>query len=297
MKFGRIIAVLLCAMILFSVSVSVSAKEKYFSENFDDLKKFTYIFIAGAWSFYENEGISGGADAKALQTQYEECGVYNCPWHGRYSYRTYDTTITMTAVDDPDSENERFLNLVYVNDNPIYNGTSDERIMMSFTYDFRNKCFRFTEGWNRTDNEYQIMQPVPMEICDDGTEYYTFGMTVERDRIRCFYNDDLIFDYKDTEGKYLIANSENSPFLFWQDGNAVHITNISADRPGYLLEPSYIFGDANGDGKINLADASIIMKYIAKWRDLNINIYAADYDRDGKVNLSDVSRILRYAAE
>ncbi|MBE6708810.1 MAG: hypothetical protein E7578_06170 [Ruminococcaceae bacterium] len=287
----RMIGMFIATVLLFSVAASVSAYEVYFSEDFSSLEKFTSRFIGGAWCFYENEGICGGADAKALQTQIDDFRYGN--YWPNYGYLTYDMTITLVAVDDPESENDRFVNLVYCNDNPCRAGLSDERIMMSFTYDFRNKCFRFTHGWNNTDPEYQFMEPVYIEISDDITEYYTLGMSVEHDRIRCFYNDTLVFDYKDTEGRYLISNSENSPFLFWQDGNCVHITNISVDRPGYLLEPSYLIGDANGDGGVDLSDVSLMMKYIAKWKELDINVYASDIGRDGKVTLADAAEVMR----
>ncbi|MBE6708867.1 MAG: hypothetical protein E7578_06455 [Ruminococcaceae bacterium] len=57
-------------------------------------------------------------------------------------------------------------------------------------------------------------------------------------------------------------------------------------------------GDPTGDGRINLSDISIIMKYIAKW---DISKYtfiedAADVTHDGKIDLHDVSKILKYLA-
>ena len=118
-------------------------------------------------------------------------------------------------------------------------------------------------------------------------------MTVEKNRIRCFYNGKLIFDYNDTDEKYLIAHKTRAPVLFWNEGNYVHVKNISTSLPGYLLKPSYNAGDLNNDGRLTLGDVSLMMKHIAKWKDLDINIYAADYDRDGKVTLSDATKILR----
>jgi len=55
-------------------------------------------------------------------------------------------------------------------------------------------------------------------------------------------------------------------------------------------------GDVTGDGKVNLTDASGILKYIAKW-DISMNTVAADVNCDGKVNLTDVSMILKYIAK
>lgn len=55
-------------------------------------------------------------------------------------------------------------------------------------------------------------------------------------------------------------------------------------------------GDVTGDGKVNLSDISLILKYIAKW-DVTLNEKAADVTGDGKINLSDVSLILKYIAK
>lgn len=61
-------------------------------------------------------------------------------------------------------------------------------------------------------------------------------------------------------------------------------------------ELAVIFGDADGNGKVNLSDVSAMLKYIAKW-DVTIDTVAADVDRNEKVNLNDVSAILKYIAK
>ncbi len=55
-------------------------------------------------------------------------------------------------------------------------------------------------------------------------------------------------------------------------------------------------GDANGDGKVNLGDVSLILKHIAKWN-IELDLDAADVTDDGKVNLADVSLILKHIAK
>lgn len=303
MKIRRIIGMVLCVVILFSVSVSVfSSYEGYyyrffFSEDFNGGLSGWYptVMMSRGFTYSPDGGIVGGPDAKYIISD-EICGhgsVYcGCPHN---SYAVYDMTVTLFAVDDSARTGDRFINLIYDNYNPMYQ-KGENKVMMSFAYDFQDDCFRFSKGMNNADPEDQIMPPVYMKICEDGTEYYTLGMTVERDRIRCFYNDELIFDYTDTEEKYLIGHGMLAPLILWNEGNYVHITNAATAYPGHLLEPSYIIGDSTGDGKINLTDSSRIMKYIAKWKDIDINIGAADANRDGKINLSDVSHMLKYIA-
>jgi len=62
-----------------------------------------------------------------------------------------------------------------------------------------------------------------------------------------------------------------------------------------LPKDDRIPGDVNGDTKVNLADASLIMKHIAKWN-VALNPLAADVTGDLKINLSDVSAVMKYIA-
>ncbi len=66
---------------------------------------------------------------------------------------------------------------------------------------------------------------------------------------------------------------------------------ISPVDPGDL-------GDPDGNGKRNLSDVSIMLKYIAKW-DLSEHTFieeAADVTCDGKINLHDASKMLMFLA-
>jgi len=57
-----------------------------------------------------------------------------------------------------------------------------------------------------------------------------------------------------------------------------------------------IYGDANRDGKVNLADVSAILKSVAKW-ETGLSEDAADVDKSGKVALADASKMLKYIAK
>ena len=54
-------------------------------------------------------------------------------------------------------------------------------------------------------------------------------------------------------------------------------------------------GDATGDGKLNLSDVSMILKYIAKW-DVEVDPLA-DFDENGKITLGDAAYVLKYIAK
>ncbi len=59
-----------------------------------------------------------------------------------------------------------------------------------------------------------------------------------------------------------------------------------------------IRGDANGDGKVTIADATDIQKYLAEYpMPDTFNLEAADVDGDGNVNVADVTAIQLYLAK
>ena len=56
---------------------------------------------------------------------------------------------------------------------------------------------------------------------------------------------------------------------------------------------SYIPGDANGDGKVNVRDAAYIASKIAKKKEKDLSL-AADFNGDGKINIRDAAAIAKY---
>jgi hypothetical protein len=59
-----------------------------------------------------------------------------------------------------------------------------------------------------------------------------------------------------------------------------------------------IFGDVNGDGVVNTADAMMILRYVAELVELDAKqLKAADVNGDGSVTTADAMLILRYVAE
>ncbi|MBQ7875548.1 MAG: dockerin type I repeat-containing protein, partial [Oscillospiraceae bacterium] len=59
-----------------------------------------------------------------------------------------------------------------------------------------------------------------------------------------------------------------------------------------------LYGDANGDGKINVLDANLVRRYAAKLIDFDERQLAvSDVNGDGKVNVLDANLIRRFAAK
>ena len=61
------------------------------------------------------------------------------------------------------------------------------------------------------------------------------------------------------------------------------------ERTGVLL------GDVNGDGNVNMQDATILSRYLADWN-VEPDLAAADVNVDGKVDMQDVTLLRRYLA-
>ena len=67
-----------------------------------------------------------------------------------------------------------------------------------------------------------------------------------------------------------------------------------ANIKGIYLIPSYLRGDANGDGEVNMADAMSVANYILGTSDDSFDFDAADANLDGKVGMADVMFIMNY---
>lgn len=64
-----------------------------------------------------------------------------------------------------------------------------------------------------------------------------------------------------------------------------------------VVQPPVLPGDANGDGKVSLLDATLMLQLIAYWDvGTDVNGDAVDVNGDGKMSLLDVTSVLQYIA-
>lgn len=107
------------------------------------------------------------------------------------------------------------------------------------------------------------------------------------------------FKVKDTaaEGSYTISGT---PSLTVLNGTAKETITCSATGATVTVstktepdpEPAVKLGDANGDGKVNLKDAILVLKAINGGA--AVDTTASDVNVDGKVNLKDAILVLKY---
>ena len=66
----------------------------------------------------------------------------------------------------------------------------------------------------------------------------------------------------------------------------------------HVLFEKYLPGDADGDGKVTISDATTVQKHVAQIITLEGNLLkAADANGDGKVDISDATQIQKYIAQ
>ena len=72
----------------------------------------------------------------------------------------------------------------------------------------------------------------------------------------------------------------------------------AAATPDEAQAPDVLYGDVDGSGEVNIADATLAQQYVAELvtRDA-IGFDAADLDFDDEVTINDVTLIQRYLAE
>ena len=117
-------------------------------------------------------------------------------------------------------------------------------------------------------------------MAKDGQSVFGIGGTITAGELAAQFDGDVAV--KSPKGD-VIDSAKNVP-----TGSTVSTDGGSVDV--------LVVGDANADGKINLGDASTMLKKIAKW-DVTVAEDAADIDSNAKINLGDVSVILKYLAK
>lgn len=257
-------AFLITVMILSAVAVSTSAAGILLDANFANFneEQFYSQFMPGAFHVDDVEGVLYGySDAKALQSMYEEddSGVFI---NSANTWLTYDAAITFAMADDDAVEWDRTVNIAYCNDNLRVKGLAESRDFFAFSYDVQKMQFDVSHGSHPGYNgdEFRLADPVARELDCEGNTYYTMGMSVEKNRIRFFFENELIYDLNLAE--HCIAESVASPFIFWNDGNYMKIKNITVSSQGYLYPSTDNVGGGEGTDATEATEATTSKKVV-----------------------------------
>ena len=146
--------------------------------------------------------------------------------------------------------------------------------------------FIVVDTWWFNDDTLKVMDK------DDVFEVgfrYSFGIQLKADT-GCEFCEHPTFTINGGALKADLEYSEishNDPTIFY-----IYV------EPFEMIDPSLVtIGDLNGDGKVNTADAVVILKASAGMITLDeTQLLAGDTNHDGKVNTADAVLILKYAA-
>ncbi|MEE0873823.1 MAG: glycosyl hydrolase 53 family protein, partial [Ruminococcus sp.] len=94
----------------------------------------------------------------------------------------------------------------------------------------------------------------------------------------------------DDAGRYYGGSAVDNQAFFDAQGRALPSLRV-------FLEATVLYGDANGDGRVDINDATAVQKHIAQLITLvGERLEAADIDRSGRVNINDATDIQRMIA-
>ena len=97
--------------------------------------------------------------------------------------------------------------------------------------------------------------------------------------------------YVNEKGKFTNMNAVcQNGFLIFETG---HFSTYLVTETNIKTVSEIIYGDANGDGKIDSRDAVVIKKYVAGFTGFAIDLEASDVNADGKVDTRDAVKILK----
>ena len=85
--------------------------------------------------------------------------------------------------------------------------------------------------------------------------------------------------------------------IYCMEDSYAHAYAEAHDIP-YVLMYTFILGDVDGNGSVNVSDVTTIQRYLAELDVLEgISLYASDANRDGVLDISDATAIQMYLAE
>ena len=107
-----------------------------------------------------------------------------------------------------------------------------------------------------------------------------------------------------------VQNSSSNSFVWTPDRAGTYTLSVKVtDADGktatatteYVIAgdaPAYELGDVNLDGKVNVADATLLQKYCVRTETFNeTQLSVADVNKDGKIDISDATQIQRIVAQ
>ena len=215
-----------------------------------------------------------------------------------------ETEVYINGSKDNVYDTNLYEGILYISSTTYYCGTPSEPIIVDEVelsdvtiappvggkvYDFRNVTV--PDGAH-----YEVVSAIWC-YASDGMEL-DMNYEFEADKEYCLHI--VLFTeygYNFTEDTKIFINGRDDLYQSSHTNVQPNILNICTVTAESVEAPSVMLGDLNGDGKVNTADAVVVLKISAGMVALDEKYQAAgDCNRDGKVNTADAVLILKYAA-
>ena len=192
------------------------------------------------------------------------------------------------------------------------------------TYDSSKLQFDKKDNVNAAGTGYTIMPNVNGAIINPSNSTNTIGgifsnlatydFTTEKDFVTVTFKAigkgvaNVNLEVKDMSVGYINAsNNETVSAPIVKDGNEVNVTSVKGFEKQALTgkitftksdAPAFLLGDVDGNGSIDISDATAIQFHLSKATTLDsAAIKRADVDGNGNVDINDVTRIQFYLAK
>jgi hypothetical protein len=212
------------------------------------------------------------------------------PYWSEFKYYEYDTDISALE------------NAIYIETTEgRVGGTKNISIKIKNSYPVRGFQCNLTFPEGTTINSWDITEDRLPEGCTTSDKAVSSKIEGASINMACTLNyGEETFTGNDGEVAYVnvtfsedMAEGEYPIYITScaiSDANAVD--KDLSNTKGTLILEYYLVGDANGDGKIRIGDATAILNYIVDIESDNFNKKAADANEDGKIRIGDVTAVL-----
>lgn len=151
------------------------------------------------------------------------------------------------------------------------------------------KTADYTISVVRKEGQGEIIIPEPEVTTDYTVGTYLTGISPET-TVEAFKK---AFTVKN--GTLKIFNSAGKEKTSGNIATGDKITIYKTDNTEFLNKTVIIYGDANGDGSINIIDLALIQKHILKISTMSgINAVGADANRDNSINIIDLALVQKH---
>ena len=182
-------------------------------------------------------------------------------------------------------------------DKPTFTGKTPDGALYTIGFEAwdgsNNTGWTSSDYWNRRYGDFEDSWGMPITTFLGGTTYsYRVAVTLTKEANAAGYH------FSPDKTRLILNGQEIAPDLYDHDGIDWYEAWFSGIARFTPEGSAVAYGDVNGDGAIDTADAVLILQYAAKLIDgTALNAAAADVNGDGAIDTADAVLVLQYAAK